>query len=84
MSGIAFTGPVALSLSVIATVAAGFFIGSWWALALPLLAVPAFALPSSYTPGAEPDYSLGVFAALILLATAIPLLALGVLAAKSR
>jgi len=52
--------------------------GTWWAMLLPLLVIPVVSLPQAYTPGAEPDYSIGLFVAAIVVLIATPVIAIGV------
>ncbi len=56
-------GPLELALSlVIATsVAAGWAIGRWWAILLPIGVVPILASSLPYTPGGAPEYGVGIF-----------------------
>ncbi len=58
--------------TVLTSVGVGRFIGQWWALPLPMLVSPAFAVPWGYTPGASPDYGVGLFVAAGFLTLALP------------
>lgn len=73
---------ILVALLVGTTFGAGLVLGSWWALLLPPLILPVFGLRSGYTPGAEPDYSIGLLvgAAFVLIAT--PCIASGVALAR--
>jgi hypothetical protein len=77
--------PVVLLALVAATSAAtGWSVARPAAVVLPVAVVPAFAVPSAYTPGAEPDYGVGAFAATVFLAVAVPAVAAGVAVRRRR
>lgn len=74
-----------LLLTVVLTVTSavtGWLTKSWWALLLPLLVLPVFALPSAYTPGADPEYGVGLFVAGLFTLVAVPSIAVGVVLSR--
>ena len=77
-------GPFELhaALAVATSLAAGWAIGRWWAVLLPVAVVPIFASPLPYTPGADPEYGVGMFVAAGFAVLTMALLAAGVLGAN--
>lgn len=70
------------ALAVVTSLAAGWAIGRWWAVLLPVAVVPIFASRLPYTPGGEPDYGVGAFYTAGFTSITILVLGAGVLGAK--
>ncbi len=73
---------LAVVLAVATSAAAGWAIGRWWAILLPIAVVPILATPLPYTPGGEPEYGVGIFVGAGFALLTMVFLGAGVLGAK--
>ncbi len=73
---------LALFLAIATSVAAGWAIGRWWAILLPIGVVPILASSLPYTPGGAPEYGIGILVGAGFALLAMVLLGTGVLGAK--